>query len=291
MADSMLRLAGRRKRALVLLYHDIGEEGSKGGVVRVITRRMLRRHIQLLVEIGDVVPLADLLADPGAQRPRFAITFDDDSASYAKYAVQELSDLGVRATFFLSGRSLHGMRPYWWDMLDWWIAERGLLETADFLGAPHLDARGLAAWCEGREAIERLYEAVPADAAKDRLLDPGDIRMIAASGMDIGFHTLRHRVLPDLDDLALETALREGRADLEAAVGRSIDLLSYPHGRTDTRVAAAARRAGYRAAFGSRGRPITAESPRMSLDRWEPGRLEVGALLGEICWRLNRPPA
>ncbi len=286
--------AARQGRSLVLLYHDIGDE-SKGEVESVVARvpgDLLAAHIAVLRDIGEVVPLEDLLRRNVGENPRFAITFDDDSASYASDALPVLRRANVSATFFLSGRSLAGLRPYWWDVLDWWLRERGLDETSRALGAPPMRPRALAAWCEQRpDAIDVLYAGAPAHAAVERLLDADSIARLASSGMEVGFHTLHHPVLTDLADDALERAMVEGREALEAVTGRTVRYLSCPHGRTDSRVAAAAGRAGYEAAFGSRGRPVGPASPRLMLDRWEPGPIEPDRLRGEIVWRLLRRPA
>src|SRR5690606_811503 len=98
--------------------------------------------------------------------------------------------------------------------------------------------------------IENLYSAAPEDAAAERLLSRDGIGRLAAAGMEIGFHTLHHPVLPDLDGADLVTAVREGRPELEATIGRHLRFFSYPHGRTDERVARAVAEVGYSAAFG-----------------------------------------
>jgi peptidoglycan/xylan/chitin deacetylase (PgdA/CDA1 family) len=280
-----------RRRSMVLLYHDIDEEcPDEHRTVRPVSPQLLRAHLEAISSIGDIVPLASLLKPAeGGRRPRIALTFDDDSATFARNSIPLLRELGVPATFFLSGRALHGLSPSWWDLLDWWINHAGLEATRRLLGAPSTDPRELAAWCEGREVVNRLFDEAPAGAAAARLLGRDGIREIAAAGFTIGFHTLHHPVLTDLDPSQIEPALTEGRAALEAWIGAPLTMLSYPHGRTNDRVASAAARAGYQAAFGSRGRPIAAASNRFRLDRWEPGPISPDALLAGIGWRLHRP--
>ena len=51
-------------------------------------------------------------------------------------------------------------------------------------------------------------------------------------------------VLPLLDDAELDLALIEGRDELASLTGSSIDLLAYPYGSVDARVAGATERAG-----------------------------------------------
>ena len=55
--------------------------------------------------------------------------------------------------------------------------------------------------------------------------------------MTIGFHTRRHDALLWLSDDELDAALRDGREELERIVGRTLDVIGYPHGHADDRVA------------------------------------------------------
>ena len=88
-----------------------------------------------------------------------------------------------------------------------------------------------------------------------RPLGVDGIGALAAAGMTVGFHTLEHPLLPDLDNDRLAAALTTGREELAAATGRPLTLLAYPHGKADQRVAGAARAAGYAAAWTGWPRP------------------------------------
>ena len=100
----------RRDRSLVVLYHRILPDGTApGAIVPALQRQFFVRQLKALLRVGNIVPLRQLL-EPSrrGQRPRIALTFDDDHAGYVGTVVPELQALGVPATFFLSGRSLHG---------------------------------------------------------------------------------------------------------------------------------------------------------------------------------------
>jgi peptidoglycan/xylan/chitin deacetylase (PgdA/CDA1 family)/SAM-dependent methyltransferase len=94
-----------------------------------------------------------------------------------------------------------------------------------------------------------------------------DVERIAAAGHEIGFHTRRHPVLTELGDEELAEALADGRGELAAAAGRPVELLAYPFGVADERVAAAARSAGYRAAFTVAEEAVTPASDPLLLPR------------------------
>jgi peptidoglycan/xylan/chitin deacetylase (PgdA/CDA1 family) len=76
-----------------------------------------------------------------------------------------------------------------------------------------------------------------------------ELRELAERGVEIGSHTVTHPHLTQLADDELDRELRESRARIEDELGRRVRLLAYPYGEHDARVHAAARRAGYAAAF------------------------------------------
>lgn len=68
----------------------------------------------------------------------------------------------------------------------------------------------------------------------------------------IGAHTHFHQQLDTLEPAALTRELTRPKQILEEALGAEVDLLAYPHGFCDARVAALTREAGYRGAFAVR---------------------------------------
>jgi len=76
-----------------------------------------------------------------------------------------------------------------------------------------------------------------------------DLRRMAKAGVAIGSHAHRHVALPELDDLAIHEELDASMSTLVGGLPSSVPFLAYPHGRTDARVASAARTAGFRLAF------------------------------------------
>ena len=97
-----------------------------------------------------------------------------------------------------------------------------------------------------------------------------DVRAIVSAGCDVGFHTLRHDPLPSLDNDELRAALREGRETLAAAGANNVDLIAYPHGRADERVAAAARDAGFALGFTTRRDPVRPDTDPLLVPRMVP---------------------
>ena len=86
-------------------------------------------------------------------------------------------------------------------------------------------------------------------AADLRELDADGLRVLAASGIEVGSHSATHRDLSSTDDEALlDAELSGSRAALEIALGRPVETFCYPYGRASAAARRAARRAGYLAA-------------------------------------------
>jgi peptidoglycan/xylan/chitin deacetylase (PgdA/CDA1 family) len=84
------------------------------------------------------------------------------------------------------------------------------------------------------------------------LLDADEIRDMERRGVSFHSHTRSHASLPDLDDARLADQLAGSRATLMELLGHDVPYLAYPFGHLDDRVEAAARTAGYHAAFSTR---------------------------------------
>jgi peptidoglycan/xylan/chitin deacetylase (PgdA/CDA1 family) len=251
---------------------------------------VFRQHLDALSDLGRIVPLERLL-DPTSsdESVRFAITFDDDHVGYVESVLPVLQASGTPATFFLSGRSLHGLEPYWWTSLENGIRVLGFEETRARLGLSGGTPADLAIALEGSSRVLTLARQLP--VSNDGPMPAGHIRALANAGMTIGFHTLHHPILDSLAGSALRSALTEGRTELANAAGTRIDLLAYPHGRANSSVAAMAAQAGFAAAYIADGRPITKVSDRFLLSRWEPGPLSSEEFRASVVLRLLRPPS
>jgi peptidoglycan/xylan/chitin deacetylase (PgdA/CDA1 family) len=139
-----------------------------------------------------------------------AITFDDAYRSVLDLGEPILARLGWPATVFVPTDFAGTEQPMSWSGIDHWA-------DGEF----------------DRELVPMSWE---------------ELDSLAARGWEIGSHTCSHPHLTQLDDTALDQELRLSRSACEDRLGRSCDSIAYPYGDHDTRVADAARRAGYRAA-------------------------------------------
>jgi peptidoglycan/xylan/chitin deacetylase (PgdA/CDA1 family) len=109
------------------------------------------------------------------------------------------------------------------------------------LGLPALVQRGLSA----------TFFVVAGRLGAPGFVDAVQVRELAAAGMGIGSHGLRHRPWRGLDDGALDEELTDARRLLEDVLGRPVIEAACPFGAYDRRSVAALRRSGYRAVYTS----------------------------------------
>lgn len=286
-------LARARGHRLVLVYHHVGLPAGAGpGVVPSVPLDVFRAQIRALAEATDVVTLDEILTHGAGPRPQVALTFDDDLPSHAEVTLPALRDVGVPATFFLSGRALHGLGAYWFQQLDALLAVHGEAGTAARLRLPGASAGQLAVACEGDRRLRRRIGELAADVAEPGVLDRAGIARLAGAGMTVGFHTVDHGIMPGMDADALDDAVTRGRDALAAVGGAPVRYFAYPHGKADARAADAVRRAGFAAAWTGRAEPLRAGAERFALGRWEPGPLAPEDLLARLALRFHRaaPP-
>jgi len=287
--ERLLRFSSRRA-GIVLVYHGVAEHpvNPDAQVVPPHPAHLLESQLEYLRKRYRIVPAAHLL-DAAEHRQRgepfpAAVTFDDDLGSHVDSALPILTRLGVHATFFLTGASLHTPFAFWWERLERAFAGVAF-DLPALVGAPSWPVpssiQDLARTVEALEPRER--DAFAAELG-DRLgpdpdaagLRVSGVRALVEAGMTIGFHTLRHDRLPPLADDALEAALEEGRARLEEVSGSQLSLIAYPHGRADERVAKAARNAGYRVGFTGIEEGVGARSDPLRLGRISPACSSTG---------------
>jgi peptidoglycan/xylan/chitin deacetylase (PgdA/CDA1 family) len=293
----VLRLTGR-KAGVALMYHSVDRRAGDPARELVPPHEvgLFEHQLRHVVRHYDVVPADRLLEAVSSRRrgQRFpvAITFDDDLACHATLAAPILRDLGVSATFFLSGASLDRPFSFHFERLqrawDTRVPELASVVIGDRL--PHtlheLGGAMVEMTPEERDrAAERLLAAAgpdPDDAGMRR----SQVRELVDAGMTVGFHTYRHDPMTGLTDTQLADALRVGRSELEEVTGEPVDVIGYPHGRADERVAMAARTAGFRFGYCTRRVPVTPTSSPWLLGRFGPSLRSVGALALELAFTL-----
>jgi peptidoglycan/xylan/chitin deacetylase (PgdA/CDA1 family) len=138
-----------------------------------------------------------------------AVTFDDGFRSVLELGLPILERLDLPATVFAVSNFASSGAPLTWDGIDNWVD-----------GPFDSELQSLS--------CEQLGELI------DR-------------GWEIGSHTTSHPRLTTLAPAQLAEELTTSRQVLETGLGHPCHSIAYPYGDTDTRVATAAKEAGYRA--------------------------------------------
>jgi peptidoglycan/xylan/chitin deacetylase (PgdA/CDA1 family) len=85
---------------------------------------------------------------------------------------------------------------------------------------------------------------------EEQVLSAAELRAVASMPLaTLGSHSITHPNLVELDVVRAEQELADSRSALQAAVGSTIDLFSFPHGAHSAALIDQARRAGYRRVF------------------------------------------
>lgn len=224
-------LRGRSRRCVFLGYHSVTEDGPPYLSLRP---RTFERQLDLLVGAGfqaGTRATLEQIAAGGKPPGRHAfLTFDDGFA-----------DTVTTALPLMSARALSGMA---------------------FVLPGHLDTGAPLDWPEvAGEAARR--------PALMRSVDWPMLETLVGAGWEIGSHTISHARLTDLPDEALAQELLDSRRAVEARLGRC-EMLAYPFGAWDDRVARAAATAGYSFAFtlpfGGQATATRMSIPRVTID-------------------------
>lgn len=250
-------------RVLVIAYHrvtqDYGASVKEGLSSLVISTETLRRQLEQLARARELVSLADacriLAAPPGARPGRdvVTITFDDGYADVHGLALPILAELRIPATAFISTGYVGTARRLPHDRLHAALTElaaRGIpperaalsravqpLLTGCAAGGPAATLDRLIARL-GQDALLAVADALDARVGlrqeelppATRVMDWDELRALAAGGVELGGHTVRHAVLTHLGAEEARREVAGCREALADRLGRSPRFFAYPNG-------------------------------------------------------------
>jgi len=246
---SMLSPQGRRARLTILAYHRVLTDPDPLRPEDPVAETF-RWQMRLLAREMNPLPLDEAierLQEGRLPARAVAVTFDDGYADNAEVALPILREEGVPATFFVATGYLNGGCMFN-DMLIETV--RQIPSMAVDLTPEGLGTRSLDSVAQRRSTIHALIGALKyrpltersrraeALGARFGVMPPGDLMMtdaqvreLADAGMGIGGHTVLHPILAETDAATAQQEIAEGKAELEALVGRPVRLFAYPNGR------------------------------------------------------------
>lgn len=260
--------------ALILMYHGVTAREPDRHERRYFPEFHMRlalfeQQMQLIRETCLPLSLRDLVAmlREGVQPPPNAacITFDDAYENVVEFAVPVLDRLAIPATIFACAGGTVSGEELWVDEL--YRGVMGWPENTITVQVGRAAVSGTARSVRDRRLLwSRLCEACAAlpvdeinrvleflgtqadvgpDLGEARVATAATLRSLRSDLFDVGSHTVSHASLPNLSAAEAEAEMRDSREQLQAALGRTVDLLAYPFGRYSEAVAKAARDCGY----------------------------------------------
>lgn len=286
-----------RGRAVALMYHRVLPLGSDSFSTDAIVvspatfaRQVafLKRHFQLL----DAEALQDCLALGKFPNRSCVITFDDGWYDNERHALPVLQEYRAPALFFLATGYVGTTATFWQEQLTRLLfsalrspdCPAGLLRQLGLEAARNaadVEARRLA-----REAVTRLKSAPleeidwlrarllqipgmdPATLGDDRFMDWQAARRLAGSaGTYIGSHAHSHVPLTRLGYSGALTDLNQAQSAFADERLPRPTIAAYPNGDYDDDVVRAARDAGIKTAFTTRGGYLSPGQDSLRLPR------------------------
>lgn len=266
----------------ILTYHRIGTPASEALACGpdLVSPDRFRAQVRWLRRRYEVLPVGEAFARMQAAtrpvRPLASITFDDGYRDNVETALPILLQEGCRATLYATVEAVHDRLPPWTHRL----ARDLVAITGDRhavtpeRGEPHPLIESCLRECAEGDRAAAIHRAVGRgknlqDADRAALVDAADrlaggagriaapmigvegVRAWRAAGMEVGSHTLRHRVLARLSREECRRDLGASRASLEEICGGPVVHLSYPNGGAgdwNTTTSEDAAAAGYQTA-------------------------------------------
>jgi peptidoglycan/xylan/chitin deacetylase (PgdA/CDA1 family) len=267
---------------VILLYHGIVADEAppeRSCAAQALPLGVFVRHIDWIARRLRIVPLSEYLERRGrrvASRVA-ALTFDDGLAETFERVEPFLRSQAIPATFFVSTAHCRPGVLLWFTALDalCFEGEHRALEA----GGRVFPLGSLAEKRQARRALGAMArESGDASGfARDLLLrhplsEPArrpyrgmsfDQIRAAASGslFEIGSHTVSHPCLTRVPPDERRAEIEGGRAELAAAIGRSVRYFAYPGGDYDRETLGLVRDAGYEAALATVSNHLEPDGP------------------------------
>jgi peptidoglycan/xylan/chitin deacetylase (PgdA/CDA1 family) len=287
-ASGLLRWARNQLKAsrgiLVLTLHRVLDEAdfsvtnSPPGMV--VRKRTFQDLLQYLREHCQVVSLGDPpeLRKASANRPLFAVTFDDGWKDTALVAFPEALEKGIPIAVFVCPGLLGKASPFWPErVLVVWkaaVANTGLRgELLSFcrsagLGNPfashgdgtrnpeallaqlkELSVCDLEAFVKEIDNLARMWGCTEPISQMEATMTRREMTELCQRGVVIGSHTQHHPILTSLPESEVAAELAEAKRQIELILGCPCTLFSYPNGSWSPEIRELVRKDGYTQAF------------------------------------------
>lgn len=290
----------------ILYYHRVNDDDDL--FFPAISTRRFDRLMRFVSKQYKVVGLAEMLdrLESGAPEQLMAITFDDGYQDNYRHAFPVLQRYGLPASIFLSTGPIDSREPLWFEQLALALKKtsKEFIELEIDIPrrlwtrtqAERLDAnsritdllRGLPDTERRRWLAEILRKLdVKDDERYGKMLTWDEIRVMKASGIDFGGHTVTHPFVSQLMPEQLTWEVSECKRRIEAELQAPVAHFAYPNGREeDFRESnkALIRAAGYNAALTTIWGSNYGSTDRMALRRGGPWEENPALFASKLDW-------
>ena len=238
-----------RGRLAVLIYHRVLDRLDPL-LPDEVTAERFNAQMRLIADAFAPLPLAEAVErlEQGSLPPQaVCVTFDDGYADNVDVALPILLRHGVPATFFIAtgylgngvmwnDRVIHAIRCTSVYEMDLSFIGLGVRHCNSVMDRQVLVKDTLAAlkyrpMGERDALVERFAAILNAPAPHTHMMGPEGVQLLDRAGMDIGGHTVRHPILARMEPDRARAEIAEGKAALEAIIGRRLRLFAYPNGK------------------------------------------------------------
>jgi hypothetical protein len=222
------------------LHHNIGAESSFERVLNLsCALDVFDAQVARLARHYDIIDLDCLLAGKLPKRP-LLLTFNDAFKFVLDVGREILAPRGIPSVYFINP-GLLGQQALSIDSVLTWANNQvgiarlcqilGLLQRADLAAVVWTDLVRLGPTAH-RQLRAQIVDALgqPDLAGRAELLEPDDLKQMAALGMTVGNHTMTHVHCRALSADEMQEEVVAARAALQAMSGQQVRAFSVPYG-------------------------------------------------------------
>src|SRR6266851_5303805 len=245
----LLSPMGPPGRLTILIFHRVHEQRDDL-FPNALHAETFRERMLWISSWFNVLPLDEAVTSLGRgtlPARSLAITFDDGYADNCTVALPILRQLDLHATFFISTAFLDGgamfndvvieaVRHTRAHELD--LSEIGL--GIHVLDSPAARRAAIDAILQQlkylplvvrHEQTDAIVSMAGVEPPADLMMTSDQVRTLAAAGMGIGAHTMRHPILASIDHDLARAEIAGGRDALVGLLRQPVKLFAYPNGK------------------------------------------------------------
>ncbi len=292
LSQRLVRRTYEKNLAIVLNYHRLCE--YEDPFFPALPVRVFRQQMEWLAENFTPVTIQEL-----AERSRrglpiggmAAVTFDDGYLDNYEFAFPILQAMKIPATFYVTTGFVDGGVP-WFDRINLSLRHTAKKQARLRLNGREYDfsledsrerLRAIRLVKEKLKLIPmtrlpyylgEMEERLGVDVERynnGRMMNWEQIRALAASGMEIGSHTVNHPILSRIGEKEVRFEIAESKARLEKELRQKVTSFCYPNGKRGdfSKVTKKIlKEAGYRNAVTTEIGYMTAESDYFEIPRF-----------------------